>query len=93
VDGGLYATGTPGSGGEGYSGGRGGFGNVARPSSDGRHMKDRKDSINEESVVSGPKDGEGFSTGRGGVANVHPVNEPLEKHDEDKSKMARLGLA
>ena len=94
VDGGLYATQTPGTGAAGYSGGRGGAGNVARPSVD-RPASDRRDSINEESVVPAPKEGEGYSTGRGGGGNVHPAGAPPEKTNGTSSKgnVAKLGLA
>jgi hypothetical protein len=94
VDGGLYATQTPGTGGAGYSGGRGGAGNVARPSVD-QPASDRRDSINEESVVPAPKEGEGYSTGRGGGGNVHPAGAPPEKTNGASSKgnVATLGLA
>ena len=72
VDGGLIAVATPGVNGEGWSGGIGGAGNIARPSTDTRnHKSDRIDDINVESVIEAPKEGEGYSTGRGGAANVH----------------------
>jgi hypothetical protein len=94
VDGGLYATETPGSGGKGFSTGRGGGGNIAPPSKDGS-QSDRRDSINEESVIAPPKEGEGYSTGRGGGGNVHPAGAPVEEKasNDTSKKVAKLGLA
>ena len=100
VDGGLYAIETPGSDGKGYSGGRGGAGNVKGPTKDGKqHSSDRRDSINEESLIPEPAEGEGYSTGRGGAANVHrqSVPEPEKPASTNGltggSRVARLGLA
>jgi len=95
VDGGLYTTETPGVSGAAYSGGRGGAGNIAREQ-DERRPSDRRDSINEESLISAPKEGEGYSTGRGGRANIHPAGAPPERHTNGVSKrdqVAKLGLA
>jgi len=95
VDGGLYATETPGVSGAAYSGGRGGAGNIA-PSTGERRPSDRRDSINEESVIAPPKEGEGYSTGRGGSANVHPAGAPETHHTNGTTKkdtVASLGLA
>jgi len=97
VDGGLYATETPGSDGKGYSTGRGGAGNVRGPEENGReHVSDRMDDITVESLVHPPAEGEGYSTGRGGLANVHPQRAPAHEEDSNGShsgQMARLGLA
>ena len=96
VDGGLYTSATSGLGGAGFSAGRGGAGNVKAPTSTtgSRPASDRRDSINEESVVPAPKEGEGYSTGRGGGGNVHPVGAPPEKESQGKKgAYASLGLA
>lgn len=88
----------------GYSGGRGGAGNIKRPANDGQvHTSDRRESVNEESVIRAPAEGEGYSTGRGGIANVHPQGKVEKKHKtnavaKDKEKkddghVAKLGLA
>jgi len=96
VDGGLYATETPGAGGAAYTAGRGGAGNVGRGTDSA--VSDRRDSINKESVVAPPKEGEGYSTGRGGRANVHPEGAPKETRSESTALakehgMSSLGLA
>lgn len=102
VDGGLYTSETPGLSGAGFSSGRGGAGNVKPPTVAGsttgsRPASNRRDSINEESVVPGPKEGEGYSTGRGGGGNVHPAGAPPEKTEDNgtgkKGTLASLGLA
>ena len=105
VDGGLYRTETAGLSGAGYSAGRGGAGNVKAPATaastgSGAAASDRRDSINEESVVPAPKEGEGYSTGRGGGGNVHRAGAASEKdvhsHAEGTGKkgaLATLGLA
>lgn len=102
VDGGLYRTETAGLSGAGYSAGRGGAGNVKAPATastgSAAASSDRRDSINEESVVPAPKEGEGYSTGRGGGGNVHRAGAASEKdshvHAEGKKgALATLGLA
>ena len=103
VDGGLYASETPGLSGAGFSSGRGGAGNVKPATVTGsatgsRPASDRRDSINEESLVPAPKEGEGYSTGRGGGGNVHPAGAPAAKTEHangtgKKGMLATLGLA
>lgn len=99
VDGGLYTTETPGLSGAGFSAGRGGAGNVKPPTSTtgSRPSSDRRDNINEQSLVPAPKEGEGYSTGRGGGGNVHPAGAPSEKESHvngsKKGTYATLGLA
>jgi Protein of unknown function (DUF3602) len=100
VDGGLYATETPGLSGAAYTSGRGGAGNIAPPSNAGSiGGSDRRDSINEESVIAAPKEGEAFTTGRGGAANVVTAggegDKPAsaETNGTGKKDVARYGLA
>ena len=101
VDGGLYVAETPGSDGKGYSGGRGGAGNIKGPLKDGQeHISDRRDYIYKESVIPAPAEGEGYSTGRGGAANVHAQGAPAaEKKSASMNgvtgtkHVARMGLA
>jgi len=101
VDGGLYIRETPGSDGKGYSGGRGGAGNIKGPVTDGQeHISDRRDYISEASVIPAPVEGEGYSTGRGGAANVHAKHAPVaaEKRASTddvtgSNHVANMGLA
>jgi len=99
VDGGVYTSETAGLSGAGFSSGRGGAGNVKPQTSTtgSRPTSDRRDSINEESVVPAPKEGEGYSTGRGGGGNVHPAGVSSEKESlvngTKKGSYATLGLA
>jgi Protein of unknown function (DUF3602) len=100
VDGGLYATETPGLSGAAYTSGVGGAGNIAPAATGGSFGgSDRRDSINEESLIAAPKEGEAFTTGRGGAANVVTAGgegdkpAPAETNGTGKKEVARYGLA